>query len=179
MSEQLLHSGYAFDLYSTSWIDSSGEVFERDIVRHRGAVAIVPLTDDQAHVLLVRQFRTPLNAWLLELPAGLRDKEGESEFETARRELEEEVGCVSETLEHLVTLATAVGFTDEAISIFLARGLTWTTRRADGVEEESMTVEKIPLADVGGMIADGEITDAKTVAGLLLAQQKLALRSDG
>ena len=134
VSEQLLHSGYAFDLYSTSWIDSSGEVFERDIVRHRGAVAIVPLTDDQAHVLLVRQFRTPLNAWLLELPAGLRDKEGESEFETAR---------------------------------------------ADGVEEESMTVEKIPLADVGGMIADGEITDAKTVAGLLLAQQKLALRSDG
>ena len=179
VSEQLLHSGYAFDLYSTSWIDSSGEVFERDIVRHRGAVAIVPLTDDQAHVLLVRQFRTPLNAWLLELPDGLRDKEGESEFETARRELEEEVGCVSETLEHLVTLATAVGFTDEAISIFLARGLTWTTRRADGVEEESMTVEKIPLADVGGMIADGEITDAKTVAGLLLAQQKLALRSDG
>ena len=86
---------------------------------------------------------------------------------------------MSETLEHLVTLATAVGFTDEAISIFLARGLTWTTRRADGVEEESMTVEKIPLADVGGMIADGEITDAKTVAGLLLAQQKLALRSDG
>ena len=79
VSEQLLHSGYAFDLYSTSWVDGSGEVFERDIVRHRGAVAVVPLTDDQAHVLLVRQFRTPLNAWLLELPAGLRDKEGESE----------------------------------------------------------------------------------------------------
>ena len=118
VNERLLHAGYAFDLYATTWVDASGEVFERDIVRHRGAVAVVPLTDDQEHVVLVRQFRTPLNAWLLELPAGLRDKEGEAEIETARRELEEEVGCVAETVEHLVTLVTAVGFTDEAISIF-------------------------------------------------------------
>ena len=55
----------------------------------------------------------------------------------------------------------------------MARGLSWTKRRADGAEEESMTVEEVPLAEVGAMIANGEITDAKTVAGLLLAQQKL------
>jgi ADP-ribose pyrophosphatase len=87
--------------------------------------------------------------------------------------LEEEVGCVAETVEHLVTLVTAAGFTDEAISIFLARDLTWTKRRVDGAEEQSMTVEKVPLAEVGAMISNGEITDAKTVAGLLLVQQKL------
>ena len=173
IDQRLVHSGYAFDLYATSWVDASGKEFQRDIIRHRGAVAVVALTDDEQHVLLVRQFRTPLNAWLLELPAGLRDKEGESEIDTALRELEEEVGCVAETLEHLVTLATAVGFTDEAISIYLSRCLSWTKRRADGAEEESMTVEKVPLAEVGAMIANGEITDAKTVAGLLLAQQKL------
>ena len=173
VNERLLHAGYAFDLYATTWVDSLGETFQRDIVRHRGAVAVVPLTDDEEHVLLVRQFRTPLDDWLLELPAGLRDVDGETEIETARRELEEEVGCVAETVEHLVTLVTAVGFTDEAISIFLAQDLTWTKRHADGAEEKSMTVETVPLAEVGPMIRNGEITDAKTVAGLLLVQQKL------
>tara|TARA_Y100001970_G_scaffold269924_1_gene363177 strand:- start:3308 stop:3868 length:561 start_codon:yes stop_codon:yes gene_type:complete len=174
VSEELLHSGYAFDLYSTSWVDSEGETFDRDIVRHRGAVAIVPITNDGLSVLLVRQFRTPVNDWLLELPAGLRDKEGESDVDTASRELEEEVGCVADTMEHLVTLATAVGFTDESISIYLARGLSWTERRADGVEEKLMTVENVALADVPAMVADGEIIDAKTVAGLLVARQRMA-----
>ena len=77
-------------------------------MRHRGAVAIVPITNDGLGVLLVRQFRTPLNDWLLELPAGLRDKEGESDVDTARRELEEEVGCIADTMEHLVTLTASV-----------------------------------------------------------------------
>ena len=174
VGEELLHSGYAFDLYATSWVDPEGESFVRDIVRHRGAVAIVPITNDGRDVLLVRQFRTPLNDWLLELPAGLRDKEGESDLDTARRELEEEVGCIADTMEHLVTLATAVGFTDESISIYLARDLSWTERRADGVEEKSMTVENVALADVPAMITDGEIIDAKTVAGLLVAHQRMA-----
>ncbi|MDP7066062.1 MAG: NUDIX hydrolase [Acidimicrobiales bacterium] len=174
VSEELLHSGYAFDLYSTSWVNAAGETFDRDIVRHRGAVAIAPITNDGQHVLLVRQFRTPLHDWLLELPAGLRDKDGESEIETARRELEEEVGCVAETMEHLATLATAVGFTDESISIYLARDLSWTERRADGIEEESMTVETVALDEVPSMISSGEIMDAKTVAGLLLVRQRLA-----
>ncbi len=138
VGEELLHSGYAFDLYATSWVDPEGESFDRDIVRHRGAVAIVPITNDGLGVLLVRQFRTPLNDWLLELPAGLRDKEGESDVDTARRELEEEVGCIADTM------------------------------------EQSMTVENVALADVPAMIADGEIIDAKTVAGLLVAHQRMA-----
>ena len=74
VGEELLHSGYAFDLYATSWVDPEGETFVRDIVRHRGAVAIVPITNDGRSVLLVRQFRTPLNDWLLELPAGYETK---------------------------------------------------------------------------------------------------------
>ena len=174
VSEELVHSGYAFDLYATRWADSSGEFFERDIVRHRGAVAVIPLAEDGEHVFLVRQFRTPLGGWLLELPAGLRDKDGESEIETARRELEEEVGCVAQSLEHLVTLVTAVGFTDESISIYLGTDLLWTERQADGVEEKSMTVEVVALAGVDEMISRGQITDAKTVAGLLLLQRRLA-----
>ena len=103
LDEELIHSGYAFELLSTTWVDSSGKRFERDIVRHRGAVAVVPITNDGHHVLLVRQFRTAINDWLLELPAGLRDKDGESEVETALRELEEEVGCIPGSIEHLAT----------------------------------------------------------------------------
>ena len=175
ISEELIHSGYAFDLYATRWVDSSGEIFERDIVRHRGAVAVIPLADDGEHVFLVRQFRTPLAGWLLELPAGLGDKDGESEIETASRELEEEVGCVARRLEHLVTLVTAVGFTDESISLYLGTDLEWTARQADGVEENSMTVEMVSLKDIDEMITSGQITDAKTVAGLSLLQRRLTL----
>jgi ADP-ribose pyrophosphatase len=175
VSEELIHSGYAFDLYATRWSDSSGEFFERDIVRHRGAVAVVPLADDGEHVFLVRQFRTPLAGWLLELPAGLRDKDGESEIETARRELEEEVGCIARRLEHLVTLVTAVGFSDESISLYLGTDLEWTERQADGVEEKSMTVEAVALKEIDRMISSGYITDAKTVAGLSLLQRRLTL----
>lgn len=174
LDEELIHSGYAFELLSTTWVDSSGKRFERDIVRHRGAVAVVPITNDGRHVLLVRQFRTAINDWLLELPAGLRDKDGESEVETALRELEEEVGCIPGSIEHLATLVTAVGFTDESIAIYLASDLTWTQRLADGVEEESMTVETVPLSEIDKMIEVGHITDAKTVAGLLLARDRIA-----
>ncbi|HCK73695.1 MAG: NUDIX hydrolase [Acidimicrobiales bacterium] len=174
LDEELIHSGYAFELLSTTWVDSSGKRFERDIVRHRGAVAVVPITNDGHHVLLVRQFRTAINDWLLELPAGLRDKDGESEVETALRELEEEVGCIPGSIEHLATLVTAVGFTDESIAIYLASDLTWTQRLADGVEEESMTVETVPLSEIDKMIEVGHITDAKTVAGLLLARDRIA-----
>ena len=110
----------------------------------------------------------------MELPAGLRDKDGESEVETALRELEEEVGCIPGSIEHLATLVTAVGFTDESIAIYLASDLTWTQRLADGVEEESMTVETVPLSEIDKMIEVGHITDAKTVAGLLLARDRIA-----
>ena len=84
------------------------------------------------------------------------------------------LGCIADSMEHLITLATAVGFADESISVYLARGLSWTQRKADGVEEKAMTVENVALVDVPSMIADGTIVDAKTVAGLLIAHQRMA-----
>ena len=110
---------------------------------------------------------------LLELPAGLRDVSGEPEIDTARRELEEEVGHRAGSIEHLVTLATAVGFTDETIAVYLATDLVPTATRADGVEEQTMTIERVALGDVDRLIATGELTDAKSVAGLLVARQRL------
>lgn len=173
LTEELHYEGYAFKVFNTQWEAPGGEVFERDLVRHIGAVAIVPVTEDGEHLLLVSQFRTALGRRLLELPAGLRDIEGEAEIDTARRELEEEVGQVAGHMEHLVTLATAVGFTDESISIFLATELTATEVQADGIEEESMTIERVAFADVDDLIARGELVDAKTVAGILVARGRL------
>ena len=111
------------------------------------------------------------DAW--QFPQGGID-DGETPEKALYRELEEEVGCIADSMEHLITLATAVGFADESISVYLARGLSWTQRKADGVEEKAMTVEHVALVDVPSMIADGTIVDAKTVAGLLIAHQRMA-----
>ena len=108
ISEELHYEAYAFDVFSTQWRAPDGRSFQRDLVRHMGAVAIVPVTAD-GHLLMVRQFRPALGRWLLELPAGLRDVEGEADVDVARRELEEEVGHVAGAIEHLITLDTAVG----------------------------------------------------------------------
>ncbi len=172
LDEQLHYEGYAFKVFDTTWQGPAGEVFHRDVVRHIGAVAIVPVTDD-GHVLMVRQFRTSLGHSLLELPAGLRDVTGELDLDTARRELEEEVGHRAGSIEHLVTLATAVGFTNETITVFLATDLVPTEARADGIEELTMTVERVALSDVDELIGSGALTDAKSIAGLLVARQRM------
>jgi 8-oxo-dGTP pyrophosphatase MutT (NUDIX family) len=172
LTEELHYEGYAFKVFNTQWEAPGGEVFERDLVRHIGAVAIVPVTAE-GDLLLVSQFRTALGRRLLELPAGLRDVAGEADIDTARRELEEEVGHLAGHMEHLCTLATAVGFTDESISIYLATDLTATEVHADGIEEESMTIERVSFDEVDGLIASGELVDAKTVAGVLVARGRL------
>jgi ADP-ribose pyrophosphatase len=125
-------------------------------------------------VLLVRQFRVASNSFMLELPAGLRDVEGEPEIETARRELQEEVGHVAGRIELLSSMKTAVGFADETIHVFLATDLTETQTAYEGIEEQIMTTVKVRFDDVDAMIASGELTDAKTIAGLLLARTRLA-----
>ncbi|MGY9072420.1 MAG: NUDIX hydrolase [Acidimicrobiales bacterium] len=174
LDETLIYQGYVIGLYTTKWINEAGEEFERDVVRHRGAVAIVPVVDGGEAVLLVRQFRVASNSFMLELPAGLRDVEGEPEIETARRELQEEVGHVAGRIELLSSMKTAVGFADETIHVFLATDLTETQTAYEGIEEQIMTTVKVRFDDVDAMIASGELTDAKTIAGLLLARTRLA-----
>jgi ADP-ribose pyrophosphatase len=151
-----------------------GETFERDIVHHPGAVAVVPVLDRGDAVLLVRQYRAPVDQILLELPAGKRDVEGEAADLTARRELEEEAGMRAGRLEKLVESFLSPGFCDERITIFLALDLEPCESSAQGVEEEHMTVEKVGLDEIPGLIASGAIVDAKTIIGLCLARDALA-----
>jgi 8-oxo-dGDP phosphatase len=139
---------------------------EREIVHHPGAVAMAPLHDDGT-ITLVRQYRAALDAEVWEIPAGLRDVEGEPPEETAQRELAEEVGLRADRLEHLVTFHNSPGFSDEAVVIYAATGLSEVPDDRQGAEEQHMLVARMPLAEAVAMVDDGRITDAKTVIALL------------
>jgi 8-oxo-dGTP pyrophosphatase MutT (NUDIX family) len=174
LGETLLYQGYVIGLYTTKWTNEAGEEFERDVVRHRGAVAIVPIVDDGDAVLLVRQFRVATNCFMLELPAGLCDIDGEPPIDTAHRELGEEVGHVAAKMELLSSMKTAVGFADETIHIFIATDLTETETAYEGIEEQIMTTVKVRFDELDEMITSGELVDAKTISGMLMARVHLA-----
>jgi ADP-ribose pyrophosphatase len=135
----------------------------REIVEHQPGAAVVAV-DDHGQVLLVRQPRPAVNARLLELPAGLIDP-GEQPMDCARRELEEETGFVARALEPLVAFYTSPGFTDELLHVFVARGLEASRVRHD--EEEEIELVRMPLGAAIEQVLRGEISDAKTVTGLL------------
>ena len=143
-----------------------GSSAAREYIRHPGAVAIVPLFDD-GRVLLERQFRYPHRREFIEVPAGKLEP-GEPPLQTARRELLEETGYVAQEWTRLGVIHTAIAYTDEAIDLFLARGLTERQRKLD--QGEFLEVLTVEFAEAIAMIRDGRITDAKSVAGLLWVQ---------
>jgi ADP-ribose pyrophosphatase len=150
---------------------ADGHEFDREVLRHPGVVAVVPLHDDGT-VTLVRQYRVAVDRELLEIPAGTRDVAGEAPEVAVGRELAEEAGLAAEHVEELVTYFVAPGLTDEAIVLYLARGLREVPTDRHGPEEQAMTLERIPLVDAQSMIDDGRITDAKTIIGLTLAARR-------
>jgi 8-oxo-dGTP pyrophosphatase MutT (NUDIX family) len=146
------------------------EEFTRVVVRHPGAVVVVPVVDD--HVLFVRQFRAAVGGELLEVPAGKRDVDGEPPEETARRELEEEIGHRPGRLVKLAEFFNTPGFCDEYTHLFLALDLEdLGANRAEGPEERAMTMERVPLTKLDELIASGELCDAKSIIGVLLARR--------
>jgi ADP-ribose pyrophosphatase len=151
-----------------------GETYQRYVVRHPGAVVVVPVEDDGEHVLLVRQYRAAVDGELLELPAGKRDVDGEAPQATAHRELEEEIGCRARALVPLAEFYNTPGFCDEYTYLYAAVGLeTLEARNAQTAEEHEMQVERVALADVPAMIERREIVDAKTIIGLTLTRAHL------
>ncbi len=149
-----------------------GDQFEREIVRHPGAVSMVPVIEDGATAILVRQYRSAVEHDLLEIPAGKRDVAGEPPERTAHRELEEEIGMRAGRLEKLAELYMTPGFSDERMTIFMAVDLEETAVAAHGPEEQHMTIERVALDDVPALIASGTIADAKTIIGLCLPARR-------
>lgn len=147
-----------------------GSEGELEMIRHPGASAVVPFLSDPAgedpQLLLIRQYRYAAEGYLYEIPAGRLDP-GETPHACASRELREETGCSAERLEHLFTMYTTPGFTDEKIHLFLATGLTAgeAAREAD----EFVETVTMPLSRALAMIEGGEIQDAKTALGILYA----------
>lgn len=164
LADTLLSQGRISRFVRGEFAAPDGSRFERDIVRHLGAVAVVAIVEGA--LVLVRQYRAPLERFLYEIPAGLRDVPGEDPADTARRELIEEAGLRAGTMEHLVTMAPAPGLTDELVDIYLAGDLHEVDAEAHGVEEEWMTMSRLPLDEVAAMIRSGEIIDAKTIVAV-------------
>jgi ADP-ribose pyrophosphatase len=147
-----------------------GSHFERDVVHHPGAVVVVPLLDEDT-VIMVRQYRAAIEDTLLEIPAGKRDVDGEDTEVTARRELAEEVGRRAGRMDLLARFYNSPGFTDEFSWLYLARDLEEVPHDRQSAEEQEMTLEEVALSDVPGLIAGGQIVDAKSIIGLCLAMQ--------
>ncbi len=146
----------------------AGRTLELEMVRHPGAVAIVPFLSDldgpDPQILLIRQYRYAADRVIWEVPAGVLEP-GEEREACARRELREETGANAEELRYLTSIYTTPGFTDEQIHLFLATGLEVT--QPDHQPDELIEVVPRPLSGVLEMIRDGEIVDAKTIAALL------------
>ena len=152
-----------------------GERFQRSVLRHPGAVMVVPLDDDGEHVFLVRQYRAAMDCELLEVPAGKRDVDDEPPEATAARELEEEIGRHPGRLVKLCEAYMSPGFTDEYAHMYLGLELREIdSPHAATHEEDAMTVERVRLDDLHRLIASGELIDAKSIVSLLLARDYLA-----
>ncbi len=169
LGDALVHRTVIFDVVTGRFEAPDDSTFERAIVRHRGAVGVVAIVDDA--VVLVRQYRAPIDGPLLEVPAGIRDVDGEDPALTAVRELAEETGLRAGRVEHLTTYYTAAGFTDETVHLYQAFDLVQEDRQAHGPEEAWMTIERLPLADIDEAIASGRISDAKTIIALQLLRR--------
>ncbi|MCJ7521397.1 MAG: NUDIX hydrolase [Dehalococcoidia bacterium] len=146
-----------------------GKQTRREIVEHSACTAIVAIDSDN-NVLLVRQYRKAVEKILLEIPAGCVEA-GEEPLECARRELEEETGFSAEKWQKLSSFYTSPGFCTEDMHVYLATELRQAKREAD--DDENIEMLRMPLGKIPGIIESGEICDAKSIAGLLLALRTL------
>ncbi|WHY83666.1 NUDIX hydrolase [Siminovitchia fortis] len=139
----------------------NGKLSKREIVRHPGAVALIALTDENK-IVMVEQYRKPLERSLLEIPAGKLEP-GEEPAATAERELEEETGYRAGKMEYISSFYTSPGFADEIIHLYLATGLEKVENPADGDEDEFVELFELTLEEALECIRNERIYDAKTV----------------
>lgn len=148
----------------------NGHTSLREVVHHSGGAAIVAL-NEKNEVALVRQFRYALGRELIEIPAG-KIEPGEPPMETAIRELREEIGCATNSIRAFGSIIPTCGYCSETIYLFCATNLQFLGQRLDN--DEFLDVFWLPLEEAAALALQGEITDGKTVAGLLRAKELLA-----
>ena len=164
ISSKEIYDGHVVHLYKDTVELPNGHTSIREVIRHVGAVAIVPITDD-GQVVVERQFRYPLNEVITEIPAGKLDGKTEERLAAAKRELEEETGFCAKEWIALGDYIPAVAYCDEVISIYLAMGLYKGERHLD--EDEFLNVRFVSLDELVHDVLEGKITDGKTQVGIL------------
>jgi len=165
---QSVHQGKLLGVEILSWADEQGRTIQREVVRHPGAVVIVPkLGSDR--VVLVKNHRIAVDEALWELPAGTREP-GEEPIITAKRELEEETGYCAGRIETIGKFFTSPGFCDELIHVYVADDLKFVGQRLE--PHEKIEAHEMSWAKTLAMIDDGTICDCKTIAALLMVQRR-------
>ena len=172
LKRDLAYTGTILKIYRDTVV-ANGIEEEYDYIHHDGAAAVLPVTKD-GKILMVRQYRNALDRFTLEIPAGKLDAPDEPKIECAARELEEETGFRSETLEFLMTVNTTVAFCDEQIGVYIAKDLIPSKQHLDA--DERIDVEEWEVKDLLDMIYTGKMTDAKTIAAILAYAQKEGIR---
>ena len=172
LSSRQIFDGVVVKLFVDEVELPNGEKSVREIVRHPGAVSVVPV-DNDGNVIMVRQYRYAFGQVLLEIPAGKLEK-GEEPLPAAMRELEEETGTVAGKMEYLGELYTTVAIFDEKIHMYLATDLTYKDAHPD--QDEFLEVKKVPLDTLVKMVMNGEIKDSKTQVAILKADKILKER---
>ncbi len=171
IKKQYVYRGKIINVRRDEVVFPNGKESSREIVEHRGAVAVAAV-DDEGCVYLVRQFRYAFGEELLEIPAGkLEEGEESTQLEAAIRELREETGLTAKTVDYLGVIYPSVGMLTERIYIYLARGLTQGEMDLD--EDEYLNVERVPVGELEDMVLRGEIRDAKTICTLFLLKDKI------
>lgn len=164
LSSSQIYDGKIVKLYRDTVSLPDGKEAFREVVRHPGAVCVVPITDND-EVICVRQFRYPFSRVTLEIPAGKLDSPTEDHREAALRELREETGAVCEELIFIGELYSSPAILDEVIYMYYAKGLSFGETDPD--DDEFIEAERVPLAEMIKKITSGEICDAKTQAAVL------------
>ncbi len=167
ISTEKIYEGKVFDISIAEIRDGEIE-YTREIVEHKGSAVIVPVFQDKT-VALVRQYRHAAGAYLLEIPAGTLNR-GEDPLVGARRELEEEIGVTTDQIEKLTEFYVSPGFLTEKMFVYLATDLREGVQNLE--EDELLSIEKVTFPEAFEKINTGEIQDAKTIAGLILAGAK-------
>jgi len=173
INRELVHKGRVIDFYQDTMLMPDGNTVKWDLIDHVGAACVVSVRED-GKLLMVRQYRNPLERETIEIPAGKLDSKDEDPMKAAERELAEETGYICDNIEYLTTIYTTVAFCNEKIGVFLARGLK--DRHPQHLDDdEYINVEAYTLDELRQMIYEGKIQDSKTIIGILLYASKYHL----
>lgn len=176
VSSELIYDGQVVHLYVDQIALPNGEPSIREYVRHIGAVAVLPLTDD-GEVICVRQYRYAHGCLMTEIPAGKLDSKTEDHVEATLRELREETGARCQKLTYLGLYRSTPAILDEKIDLYLAEGLTFGETDLD--DDEFLETFRMPLSTLVDMVMSGEITDGKTQVAILKVAEILRRRQNG